>query len=281
VEPNIYLRDEVAIKVGLEVSNITQTLNINGTVAYQLGTRNAATVLQIKDGETQILAGLIQDDDRMNAQKVPWLGDIPIVGRLFRNQTDDREKTEIILLITPRIVRTLNWPQNAIIDTPVGTDSSIGSAPLRIAQTSPGALALAPAQAGGAARQPAEQAAAIPAPTAEAQAEPVPGLLIAVPLAAKTGTELLVSLGVPPGVAAVGARLDLAYDPSQLQPIGVAPSAPGRLPVKVEGATSVRFKLVATQGTVQVRAENVVGVDAAGANVPMQPPAPVDIAVTP
>jgi general secretion pathway protein D len=151
VEPNIYLRDEVAIKVGLEVSNITQTLNISGTVAYQLGTRNAATVLQIKNGETAILAGLIQDDDRVTAQKVPGLGDIPIVGRLFRNQSDDREKTEIILLITPRIVRSINWPQSAVLDTPVGTDSSIGSPSLRIAQTSPGALALAPSQGGVAA----------------------------------------------------------------------------------------------------------------------------------
>jgi len=281
VEPNIYLRDEVAIKVGLEVSNITQTLNINGTIAYQLGTRNAATTLQIKDGETQILAGLIQDDDRVSAQKVPGLGDIPIVGRLFRNQTDDREKTEIILLITPRIVRTINWPQSAIVDTPVGTDSSIGSAPLRIAQTSAGALALAPAQGGGAVRQPAAQAPAVPGPTAEAPSEAVPGLLIAVPLAAKTGTELLVSLGVPPGTTAVAARVELAFDPSQLQPVGVAPSAPGRVPVKVEGAASVRFKVVAPPGTVQVRTENVVGLDAAGGSVPMQPPAPVDITVTP
>ncbi|HXX12814.1 MAG TPA: secretin N-terminal domain-containing protein [Burkholderiales bacterium] len=281
VEPNIYLRDEVAIKVGLEVSNITQTLNINGTVAYQLGTRNAATTLQIKDGETQILAGLIQDDDRVSAQKVPGLGDIPIIGRLFRNQTDDREKTEIILLITPRIVRSINWPQSAIVDTPVGTDSSIGSVPLRIAQTSSGALALAPAQGGGAARQAAAPTPAAPGPGPEAPAEPVPGLLIAVPLAAKTGTELLVSLGVPPGTSAVGARVELAFDPSQLQPLGVAPSAPGRVPVKVEGAASVRFKVVAAPGTVQVRAENVVGIDAGGGNVPMQPPAPVDITVTP
>jgi len=90
-----------------------------------------------------------------------------------------------------------------------------------------------------------------------------------------------VSLGVPPGTSAVGARVELAFDPSQLQPVGVAPSAPGRVPVKVEGAASVRFKVVAPPGTVQVRAENVVGVDAAGGNVPMQPPAPVDITVIP
>ena len=115
----------------------------------------------------------------------------------------------------------------------------------------------------------------------EMSVEPPSGLLIAVPLAAKTGSELLVSLGVPPGTAAVSARVELAFDPAQLQPVGVAPSAPGRVPVKVDGAASVRFKVVAQQGTVQVRAENVVGLDASGANVPMQPPAPVDIAVTP
>jgi general secretion pathway protein D len=280
VEPNIYLRDEVAIKVGLEVSNITQTLNISGTVAYQLGTRNAATVLQIKNGETAILAGLIQDDDRVNAQKVPGLGDIPIVGRLFRNQSDDREKTEIILLITPRIVRSINWPQSAVLDMPVGTDSSIGSPSLRIAQTSPGALALAPSQGGGAG---APARPAIPAPGVQevAPVEAAPGLLMAAPLAAKTGNEFMVSVGLPPGTAAVSARLELAFDPTQLEPLGVAVSAPGRLPLKVDGSASVRFKVVARQGQAQLRAEQVVGLDASGAPLPMLAPAPVDITITP
>ena len=280
VEPNIYLRDEVAIKVGLEVSNITQTLNINGTIAYQLGTRNAATVLQIKDGETQILAGLIQDDDRVSAQKVPGVGDIPIVGRLFRNQTDDREKTEIILLITPRIVRAINWPQSAVLDTPVGTDAFIGSPPLRIAQTAPGGLALAPAQGGAAAGRPAAPLPGGP-PALAQEAEPPPALLMAAPLAAKTGNEFLVSVGLPPGTAAVSARLELAFDPTQLEPIGTAVSAPGRLPLKVEGSASVRFKAVAQQGRAQLRAEQVVGLDAAGATLPMLAPAPVDITITP
>ncbi len=283
VEPNIYLRDEVAIKVGLEVSNITQTLNISGTIAYQLGTRNAATVLQIKNGETAILAGLIQDDDRVSAQKVPGLGDIPIVGRLFRNQTDDREKTEIVLLITPRIVRSINWPQSAALDTPVGTDSSIGSPSLRIAQTPPGALALAPSQ-GGVAAAPGRPAIPTPAPpgTQEvAPVEPAPGLLMAAPLAAKTGNEFMVSVGLPPGTAAVSARLELAFDPSQLEPLGVAVSAPGRLPLKVEGSASVRFKVLAQRGQAQLRAEQVVGLDASGGSLPMLAPAPVEITITP
>jgi general secretion pathway protein D len=210
------------------------------------------------------------------------LGDIPIVGRLFRNQTDDREKTEIVLLITPRIVRTINWPQSAVIDTPVGTDTSIGSAPLRIAQTASGALALAPGQGAGAARQPTAPAPAVPSPAQEAApAEPPSGLLIAAPLAAKTGNEFLVSVGLPPGTSAVSARLELAFDPTQLEPIGAAVSAPGRLPLKVDGTASVRFKVVAQQGRAQVRAEQVIGLDASGGNVPMVAPAPVDITITP
>ena len=283
VEPNIYLRDEVAIKVGLEVSNITQTLNIQGTIAYQLGTRNAATVLQIRDGETQILAGLIQDDDRTNAQKVPGLGDIPIIGRLFRNQTDDREKTEIVLLITPRIMRSINWPHTAVLDTPVGTDAQIGSPPLRIQPTPAGALALAPAQAGGGVQVRAPQPVTAPAPPPldAPTVEPVPGLLMAAPLAARAGNEFLLSVGVPPGTQAVSARVELAYDPAQLQPVGAAVSSPGRLPLKVDGTASVRFKVLVQQGRVQVRAENLIGVDPAGSPVPMLAPAPVDITITP
>ena len=303
VEPNIYLHNEVAIKVGLEVSNITQTLNISGTIAYQLGTRNAATVLQIKDGETAILAGLIQDDDRTSSQKVPGLGDIPIVGRLFRNQTDDKEKTEIVLLITPRIVRTINWPQSAVVDTPVGTDSAIGNPVLRIGQTAPGALALASAQgpggpprpglpgAGaapviivppvappGAGTAPPGQTVAVAQPSDVTQ--PAPALLMATPLAVRSGNEVLVSIGLPPGTPAVSARLELAYDPGLLEPVGAAVSVPGRLPLKVDGSISVRFKVLGTTGRAQVRAENVVGLDATGANIAMLPPPPVDIAIT-
>src|SRR2546429_6724646 len=89
VEPLIYLEDDVGIKVGLEVSNIakeiqTQTSGTSGTsLTYQIGTRKTSTVLRLKDGETQILAGLISDEDRRSATRVPGLGDFPLLCRLF------------------------------------------------------------------------------------------------------------------------------------------------------------------------------------------------------
>ncbi|MDB6103825.1 MAG: Type secretion system protein, partial [Gammaproteobacteria bacterium] len=106
VQPTIYLDSDVAIKINLEVSSILkQITTASGTVAYEIGTRNANTLLRLKDGETQILAGLIQDSDTRSANKIPGLGDIPILGRLFGSHRTDREKSEVVLSITPRIIR--------------------------------------------------------------------------------------------------------------------------------------------------------------------------------
>src|SRR5882757_8380138 len=106
VQPTVYLDGDVAIKVGLEVSSITNTVVVAGTQAYTIGTRNANTLLRLKDGETQILAGLIQDSDTRGSAGIPGLSQIPIVGRLFGAHNTDREKNEIVLSITPHIIRT-------------------------------------------------------------------------------------------------------------------------------------------------------------------------------
>jgi len=106
VQPTVYLDGDVSIKIGLEVSSITDTKQVQGTLAYTIGTRNANTLLRLKDGETQILAGLIQDSDTRGSAGIPGLSQIPIVGRLFGAHNSDREKSEIVLSITPHIIRT-------------------------------------------------------------------------------------------------------------------------------------------------------------------------------
>jgi general secretion pathway protein D len=131
VEPLIYLDDEVGIKVALEVSNIAREVKsvTSSTLTYQIGTRNAATVLRLRDGETQILAGLISDEDRRTAQRVPGAGDLPVIGRLFSSTRDNLTKTEIVLLITPRLVRTLARPHARSVEFAAGTEASSGAAP--------------------------------------------------------------------------------------------------------------------------------------------------------
>ena len=126
VEPVVSLDNHVSIKVMLEVSTIgAQTTTKNGSVVYQIGTRSASTLLRLKDGETQVLAGLINDEDRHNANKVPGLGDIPLLGRLFSNHTDSNTKTEIVLTITPRVINNLQRPNAEVMELWSGTGSRI------------------------------------------------------------------------------------------------------------------------------------------------------------
>ncbi|MCL5061180.1 MAG: type II secretion system protein D [Candidatus Thermoplasmatota archaeon] len=127
VEPSVLMREDVQIKVGLEVSNIVREIRGNsGTLTYQIGTRNAGTTLRLKDGETQVLAGLISDEDRSTASRIPGLGDLPLLGRLFSSQRDERSKTEIVLLITPRVLRSDATRQPALTEFRGGTENAIG-----------------------------------------------------------------------------------------------------------------------------------------------------------
>lgn len=125
VEPVVSLDDDVTIKLGLEVSAIAGTVRTaGGSLAYQVGTRNANTTLRLRDGETQVLAGLISNDDRMSATRIPGLGDLPIAGRLFSSQKDEFQRTELILAITPRVLRSAVRPDIAQAELWIGTDNA-------------------------------------------------------------------------------------------------------------------------------------------------------------
>jgi general secretion pathway protein D len=149
VEPSVNLGDDVGIRVGLEVSNISnQVTTSSGTVAYQVGTRNAATTLRLHDGETQVLAGLINDEDRRNATQVPGLADLPVVGRLFQNRSDTANKTEIVLLITPRVIRNIERPGVALEQFNSGTELDVGGASAGPASIPPTIVPPSPPQPG-------------------------------------------------------------------------------------------------------------------------------------
>ena len=129
-EPTIYLNNEVGIRIALEVSNlIDRVTTATGTTAYQIGTRQASTFLQLKDGENQVLAGLINSEERSTGNRVPGLGDIPILGRLFGTQTDDKQKTEIVLSITPHLVRNLQRPETSVAEFSAGTEANFRRKP--------------------------------------------------------------------------------------------------------------------------------------------------------
>ena len=269
VEPNIFLEDEVAIKVQLEVSNILEQLSVSGTVAYRLGTRNAATTLRLKDGETQVLAGLINSEDRKSFAKVPFAGEMPVLGRLFRNDSELGSRTEIVLLITPRVVRNLARPDTVPAAFFSGTEAAPGAAPIRLA--SPGRIGLSPDPAG------ASTITAAPA----ARPPAVPMNIIA-PAQATIGSEFVLSFSFPGVDAPLNASMQLTYDPTVLSVVGTVPpsatppSGSGNVVVDVAAAaiagtpptpTQVRFKVLATTPT-----NTEIAMEVVNASRPVQPP---------
>ena len=212
VEPTVFADDDVAIKLGLEVSSVTgQVKSANGTLAYQIGTRNANTFLRLHDGETQLLAGLISHDEQTTASRLPGLGDLPVVGRLFSSQLDNGTHSELVLAVTPHVVRNVRRPDANEAELWVGTESAprlrmIANRPAAAASASTGPVAAVP----GAAAAPA-----LPAQAGQAvgvAANPLPALRLLGPTSAKVGEIVRVAIDLDSAVGLRGLPLQVSYN---------------------------------------------------------------------
>jgi general secretion pathway protein D len=114
-EPTIQSNSEINLKLSLEVSsNLGSRTAADGTTLITIGTRNLESVLTLKDGETSIIGGLISANKSKRGNKIFILGDIPLIGPLLSNSTNRRDKTELILALTPRIVRLPAVPEPSL-----------------------------------------------------------------------------------------------------------------------------------------------------------------------
>jgi len=111
IEPNVHLSNTVTLKMTLEISSLGDAIDFgNNQKQYKFGTRNVDTTINLRDGETVIIGGLIKDEERKSSNKIPLLGDIPVIGKLFSRSDDGTVKTDILMSITPNIVRPLELP---------------------------------------------------------------------------------------------------------------------------------------------------------------------------
>ena len=225
VQPTVYADNEVAIKIALEVSSIAKTTQTtSGALAYQIGTRNASTVLRLKDGENQVLAGLIRDDETSTGNKVPGFGDIPLLGRLFGNKNDQNTKTEIILSITPRLIRSARRPDFALAEFDSGSDATMRIAEeptgatvsgMQASLSNPVGIATTDAPAPGARAEPTSR------PDSEALAPQRTELRLQGPTQVKAGQAFTVQLAIQPGEPVGSVPLALTFDPRVFEATGV------------------------------------------------------------
>ena len=276
VEPQVQLDNDVTIKVALEVSSVTSEVKgPQGSIAYQIGTRQASTTLRIRDGETQILAGLINDNESRSTSGLPGLSELPIAGRLFGTTTDTRDKTEVILLITPRIVRNVVQPAVAASFLPSGTEAQPGAVPLSLR---PGVSAMRPVTGGALPGIGASPRAPSPDGRPGASGGPQPG--VTGPEEVMSGASFQVLVHNP---SAQALSTTLQVDTSVLS-IEAPGGDSGRISVTVPPRSSAAVMLKARADT--RFADTVVTVDTGGESLrlrvrdPAQPD-PADVAADP
>lgn len=112
--PVINFHGEIVLDVSLEISTLGRNVGTPDDPEYSINTRKAKSVLTIRDGEAIIIGGLIRDEDRETLQKIPYLGEIPVVGRLFTSEDKDGEKTDILMSITPYIIYQQEIPEEDV-----------------------------------------------------------------------------------------------------------------------------------------------------------------------
>ncbi|MCI0528485.1 MAG: cohesin domain-containing protein, partial [Nitrospira sp.] len=131
VKPKVDLTNDVTLELNLEVTSLGDLVNLGNNVQqFRFGNRTAETILNVKNGETVVIGGLIRDDDRVNYNKIPGLGDIPLLGKLFSSTDKTKEKTDVILTITPSVVRGLETPDRDLQYFWSGTEETYSTKPL-------------------------------------------------------------------------------------------------------------------------------------------------------
>jgi general secretion pathway protein D len=105
ITPRTHHDDEVSLSLKIAVTSLSGT-GFGGLPTF--GNREVNTVIRLRDGETNMLAGLIRDDERHSLDGVPGLSDIPVIGHIFAHTTKTNDQTDIVLTLTPHIIRVLD-----------------------------------------------------------------------------------------------------------------------------------------------------------------------------
>jgi pilus assembly protein CpaC len=118
--PTVLPNERIALQVRPEVSSLmgSNTVNVSGYQVPSFRVRRADTRVEVGSGQTFAIAGLFQRESSQDVEKVPMLGEMPILGNLFRSKRFQRNETELVILITPYLVqpvrsRTLATPLDA------------------------------------------------------------------------------------------------------------------------------------------------------------------------
>jgi len=123
ITPRTHHDADVTLQLNVAVTSVTGSGTGPTAGIPTLGNREIKTQIRLRDGETSMLAGLIRDDERKNLEGIPGLSDIPMVGRMFAHSSKTANQTDIVMVLTPHIVRVLDLSESDLRPFRVSRDS--------------------------------------------------------------------------------------------------------------------------------------------------------------
>ncbi len=171
--PRVSVEGDIQIKLMIESSNLGAGITIAGQELPSFGSRRVETDLRLREGESTLLAGLLQEQQRKQLSGLPWVMHLPVIKQLFSANDNSIQQSDVVMLLTPRIVRSREFTATDLGPIFIGTQSNLGLSgpPPLIGQ--PADAAPEPAQIGaGAPLAPAGQAGVPAVPNAAAAVPP-------------------------------------------------------------------------------------------------------------
>jgi len=208
--PRVTIEGDVILDLLVENSTRSTDVNVAGQNLPSFGTRKVTTRLRLRDGESNLLAGLLREDDRTTLRGIPGILRLPVLNKLLGSNETDVRTTDIVMLLTPRIVRTQEITAGDLSPIFIGTQQNLGL-------NGPPPLIAAPLEPEPAAplAQPAPAPPAAPSPAGQGAAAGAPGISI-----------------IPPGSSPIPGTTAVAAAPAPAAPSAATPSAaaPGAPP---------------------------------------------------
>jgi len=228
ITPKVHSNGEVTLKVVMDISSVTGTSNIGGISQPIIGQRKIEHEVRLKEGEVNMLGGMLEDSQTKALSGIPGLGQIPILKYLFAQSTTDHSETETVFVLIPHIVRAHEYNDMNQQAIDVGTANAIGlrrvshqMAPATPGQTpaAPGQTPAAPAQPPGA---PPQVAPPNPPPTAAAPSGPTAFSFDPASITQAKGSTFAVNVLLSGAQNAFSVPLQISYDPKMLQVVNVS-----------------------------------------------------------
>jgi general secretion pathway protein D len=222
ITPRVHANGEVTLKILMDVSAVTGQSNIGGISQPIIGQRKIEHEIRLKDGEANLLGGIMEDQQTKSLAGIPGLAQIPILRYLFGQTTQDHSENEIVFAIVPHIIRGPDVNEINQREIEIGTGNTIQlrrvskqAAPAATPAGQPGSPSITPAPANPAAR---------PATTAPASSSPGPASFLFDPptIQAQKGNTFPVNLLISGAQNVYSVPVQLNYDPKMLQLVNVS-----------------------------------------------------------